>query len=355
VSDKRFLSREDLAALVSGWIAAGARVVAPVPCGEGGACDYRALTRFDETALSGALPRRSLKEFFLPPTESLFRYRQKGSDVLLEEAPSDPSRTVIVGAFPCDAAALPVLDKVMGWDYRDEPWFRRREATTILGVACAGQDGACFCPAVGGGPDAARGSDIFLTPVEGGCEAAVLTPKGEALVRENASRFSAARGGEAADKYRREARGRVAKNLTVDAGRIGRWLAANFESDFWRGIALRCHGCGACAAVCPTCHCFDIVDEPDGLLEGARRRNWDTCQSSRFTVHASGHNPRAEQNARFRQRLEHKFSIYPERFGEILCTGCGRCARACPAGMDLPELLGKLESLAGGPARGGKA
>ena len=35
----------------------------------------------------------------------------------------------------------------------------------------------------------------------------------------------------------------------------------------------------------------------------------------------------------------HKFSIYPARFGEILCTGCGRCSRACPGGMDLPEIL----------------
>ncbi|MBK9968973.1 MAG: hypothetical protein IPP07_30750 [Holophagales bacterium] len=29
------------------------------------------------------------------------------------------------------------LDKVMGWDYRDELWFGRREATTIvIGIAC---------------------------------------------------------------------------------------------------------------------------------------------------------------------------------------------------------------------------
>ena len=26
----------------------------------------------------------------------------------------------------------------------------------------------------------------------------------------------------------------------------------------------------------------------------------------------------------------HKFSIYPARFGELLCTGCGRCSRALP-------------------------
>jgi ferredoxin len=111
-------------------------------------------------------------------------------------------------------------------------------------------------------------------------------------------------------------------------------------------MALRCHGCGACASVCPTCHCFDIVDEHDSSEAGVRRRNWDSCQTAKFTLHASGHNPRASQSERFRQRIQHKFSIYPKRFGEILCTGCGRCSRVCPGGMNLPEILGDLIALA---------
>jgi len=119
----------------------------------------------------------------------------------------------------------------------------------------------------------------------------------------------------------------------------------------WEQLALRCHGCGACAAVCPTCHCFDIVDEPEGVAHGTRRRNWDTCQTGRFTVHASGHNPRTSQTARIRQRVMHKFHIYPTKFGETLCSGCGRCARQCPAGMDLPEILALLTSLATTPTQ----
>lgn len=50
-----------------------------------------------------------------------------------------------------------------------------------------------------------------------------------------------------------------------------------------------------------------------------------------------GHNPRLRQWNRFRQRLYHKF--YPDKFGRNLCTGCGRCIEACPAGMDLIEIL----------------
>ncbi|MEK7754775.1 MAG: 4Fe-4S dicluster domain-containing protein, partial [Acidobacteriota bacterium] len=99
-----------------------------------------------------------------------------------------------------------------------------------------------------------------------------------------------------------------------------------------------CLGCGACAYTCPTCHCLDIADEgnPRG---GARVKNWDSCQFSLFTAHASGHNPRESQPQRQRQRMFHKFRIYPEKFGEILCTGCGNCARNCPAGLGVLSVL----------------
>ncbi|MBI5501631.1 MAG: 4Fe-4S dicluster domain-containing protein [Deltaproteobacteria bacterium] len=341
----RFLGRGDLEKLVAELLGAGTRVVAPVDAGKG-ETEYRVVGQFTDAKLGAALPRRSLKEFFLPPTEELFRWRRDGAGLELQEAPASFPATVILGAFPCDAAAVQTLDKVMGWDYRDDPWFGRREATTIVALACNGQDGSCFCTAVGLGPDAARGSDLLLTAVRDGYEVQVLTAKGAALVGRHAARFAEACDEDPARNVRREACTRVSSNLQATPEKIRGWLQANFEHPIWKGIALRCHGCGACAAVCPTCHCFDIVDEPEGLAEGARRRNWDTCQTPVFTLHASGHNPRADQNARIRQRLNHKFRIYQERFGELLCTGCGRCARACPGGMDLPELLGALEKLA---------
>ena len=38
------------------------------------------------------------------------------------------------------------------------------------------------------------------------------------------------------------------------------------------------------------------------------------------------------QAQRQRQRIYHKFHIYPEKFGAVLCTGCGNCTRNCPVG-----------------------
>jgi ferredoxin len=343
------ITAEELGALVADLVSAGTRVIAPARAADG-KVDYRAITRFEEAAIGAELPRRSLKEFFLPPTEPLFSWHQGKGDVTVKPVAVSFPPHVVLGARPCDAAAVEILDRVMGWDYRDELWFGRREATTIVSVACPGVDGSCFCTATGGGPDSKRGSDLMMVPVDGGYLVEAVTPKGQAFVGAHAARFvDAADAGTtaAAEAFRTGVRSRVAEHLTLSLPALRRWLEGSFDHELWRAIVLRCHGCGACASVCPTCHCFDIVDEPEGVRAGTRRRNWDTCQTARFTVHASGHNPRADQNARFRQRVLHKFSIYPGRFGEVLCTGCGRCARACPGGMDLPEVLKTITALVG--------
>ena len=335
---ERFLSSENLGRLVTTLVEGGTRVFGPSSMN--GRREYRAIARAEQLELAGPLPATPLKALFLPPSEALFTWRQRHNEVELTAVPTTFTPAVVIGARPCDVAGVEVLDKVMGWDYRDELWFGRRDATTIVALACETKGHDCFCERVGLGPESPKGSDILLETVPGGYRAVVLTTKGDALVEKAGTLFTAV---EASQAKPAEIQSDAAARLEATR----QWLAGHFEDPVWTGIALRCHGCGACASVCPTCHCFDIVDEPDGLLGGTRRRNWDACQSSKFTVHASGHNPRGDQNVRFRQRVLHKFSIYPERFGETLCTGCGRCAQACAAGQNLPDILDQIERAAG--------
>jgi sulfhydrogenase subunit beta (sulfur reductase) len=363
---ERFLSSEDLAGLVEDLLAAGIEVIAPAVTGTcespaalaSAAClrpgagpdliQYSVVNGPETLALGRGMPSLSLKGHFLPQTEALFCWRQHGAEVDVTPAPVDFAPRVVLGAEPCDAAALAVLDGVMNWEDGDELWNGRRAASTILTLTCPGEDDSCFCMAVGAEPDGARGADGLLTPVDGGYLVAATTGKGRALFEAYPQRFAelpanadALRTQGAA--FRTAAREKVAANLQIDAESIRDWVDAHFDDPLLTALGVRCNGCGACSSVCPTCHCFDIVDEIDGVGRGTRRRCWDTCQTGRFTAHASGHNPREDQNARFRQRINHKFAIYPLRFGEVLCTGCGRCTRVCHAGQDLVEILASID------------
>ena len=368
VRDELFLSHAGLAALVDGLLAAGTEVVAPVVVGAcdtpaamaSAAClrpgvaaeqvDYAVLDGYRRLALGEAMPNLSLKSFFLPQNEALLCWRQHGGTVDVQAAPAEHAPRLVLGAKPCDAAALEVVDKVMNWGCADELWNGRRAATTIFALACPVEDDSCFCTAVGAAPDGTRGTDGLLTPVEGGYLVSVTTDKGRAFLDAHADSFAALDGiadaqnlRAQAETFRAEAHARVAANLTIDPTSVREWIETHYDDPLLTALGVRCNGCGACSSVCPTCHCFDIVDEPEGVGGGTRRRCWDTCQTGKFTAHASGHNPREDQNVRFRQRINHKFAIYPLRFGEVLCTGCGRCTRACHAGQDLVEILAAID------------
>ncbi|HOC23304.1 MAG TPA: 4Fe-4S dicluster domain-containing protein, partial [Anaerolineaceae bacterium] len=111
-----------------------------------------------------------------------------------------------------------------------------------------------------------------------------------------------------------------------------------FDSSLWGEFAQSCLGCGICTFLCPTCFCFDIVDEAQ---RDERVRNWDTCMFRVYSLEASGHNPRPTRAERTRQRLMHKFSYWLEHADQFGCTGCGRCVRYCPVGLDIRAMIRK--------------
>ena len=204
---------------------------------------------------------------------------------------------------------------------------RRRQATTIVTLACRSHDDHCFCTSVGLAPDSPRGADAMLLDLgDGTFEVRCFTAKGEALWNGQTK---------TANKVYQAPAG---PEKVIDLDAIHALLANHFDSPDWQLLGLRCLGCGTCAFSCPTCHCFDIVDEGH-VREGVRVRNWDTCQFGLYTQHASGHNPRSVQPQRQRNRIYHKFKNYRDRFGDWLCTGCGNCTRHCPVSLGVRPVL----------------
>jgi len=321
------ISKSDLRALLEEWIAQGKRAAGPARIKPDRVL-YSTLKSAEDLLLEGFIhPSNSIKEFVFPRHEILYGYKFKGKGVILEEMDLQVPEQLILAARPCDAAALPILDPVFNWDFKDEFYNRRRQATTVVTLACGKYDDYCFCTSVGLGPAAEKGSDAILIPLGNDrFEVRTLTNRGKALFQGKTQ--TTAETGTASE----------GPSVKFSPGTVAEFLSTHFEDPLWQEQTLRCLGCGACAFTCPTCHCFDIVDEGNAA-GGVRVKNWDACQFPLFTLHASGHNPRTSQPHRQRQRILHKFLIYPEKFEEVLCTGCGNCTRNCPASLGVLSVV----------------
>ena len=301
---------------------------------------FAPVTSADEVLLqSGLKPvNLSLKEYFFPKTEPIFYYKKTHEGVELIDVPETEKKTVIFGAKPCDAASIPVLSKVFNWDYKDNFFNKRVESTVMIGLKCTYADEECFCTSVGLDQSAHQGSDVFMTELKGGDYLVeFVTEKGEKFFQPFMKMLK-----EVSGTAPEATEGKIPQKQ-FEAGKVKEWLDKNFDSAYWNELGELCLGCAQCAFVCPTCHCFDIVDEDVDYSTGRRVKNWDACQFCLFTKHASGHNPRDNQQNRYRQRINHKFKYYPDRFDSILCTGCGRCSRGCGVSKSISEVLSEIE------------
>jgi len=321
---------------------AGFEVIAPIET-DPGVVELSAVNSSEAVVLDYVNVRLPLKRLFFPITEVLLGFEnQPDGDVDVKSEPvAENGEVVVIGARPCDVAALEALDRVFHWDYDDVRYSARRERTTLITFACTRPNEQCFCTSVGGSPHNTAQSDVLVfLEDDGRALMQVCSKKGAQFIERLSDVVKSAPAG-----IKPPSPPEVKAKFNPEKIKI--WLDENFENDFWTDISLKCLGCGACSFLCPTCHCFDIVDEAN-WHSGQRRRNWDCCSHPIFTKHASGHNPRPDQASRCRQRLMHKFKYFPERFEQIACVGCGRCIRSCCVGQNLVGILTDIETIANG-------
>ncbi|RJP28383.1 MAG: (4Fe-4S)-binding protein [Actinobacteria bacterium] len=278
------------------------------------------------------------KKFAFPQTETLFRFI-KGSPELTEANVEEEGTTVIFGLRPCDARAMAIVDKLFAWDYDDPYYLKRRELTTLVGMACIEPPSVnCFCTSLGGSPFGTEGLDILLTDMGDYYLVQAFTDKGKKLEKTLSSQLEDGSAGD--EKKAKEmalaSEGKIRRSIDTDG--VPEKLPDLWDNELWQKVSAACLGCGICTFLCPTCHCFDIQDEVEEG-EGRRCRMWDSCMFSEYTVHASGHNPRPTRKERTRNRVNHKYSYYPGRFDVIACVGCGRCINLCPVNIDILDIL----------------
>jgi len=315
------------------------RVVAPVD--DDGIVLFREIGSGAEAQLDYGNSRQSPKELFFPQAEVLFSYQLVNGEWVLQEPPPDPKKTVLFGVHPCDAKAFLLLDKIfIEGEYKDSNYLRRRENTTILAMACKHPRNTCFCTSVGGSPFSKEGADALFVDIGEAYVIEILTQKGEELFKDRTLVEADEKSLKLAEEAKEQAEARI--TLEVKGKDVAELeLSKMFDSDFWDRVHETCLGCGICTFLCPTCSCFDVVDEKTGS-GGERIRIWDTCQFPLYTKEASGFNPRPTGKERTRQRILHKFKYSPETYGESSCVGCGRCIVNCPVNLDIRKIVNSL-------------
>jgi ferredoxin len=386
----KFLKESDLPAFLE-HLSGEAAVVAPAKVD--GMVRFLPWSPGTEVELEALLARQSAKEFIFPQWETFLKFRylmvcdakrpgttedakmelrlseegEGGGEVVAVPAPAahellmvgaeqQAVSQVIFGLRPCDARGFVQMDRVFGGYggfYFDPYYHARRSVATLLVVSCHEPRSTCFCRGVGGGPADAEGADVLFTRVPEGFVAQAFSDKGAAVLQypgfEEVSEPQVA----AAEQSKARAEEMVSVPFELESLREG--LRANFESADWQELSRRCISCGTCTYVCPNCYCFNVTDEVVET-QGERLRSWDNCFNPSYTLEASGHNPRDAKPSRFRNRFNHKFWYYPEKYDSLLCSGCGRCITYCPTRIDIREVLsvmGGNETRAAGQAAGG--
>jgi ferredoxin len=290
-------------------------------------------------------PFEPLKNFFFYASERVVDGYRKSEQ--LGEAEDKPF--CILGVKNCDLDGLDISDYVFKeGDFKEPFYIRNRQRNLIIAADCSKAIETCFCHALGNQHYPEKNNDISLSELGDGYIVKVSSEKGEELLNRHAGLFVSAERKhlEERDRIRRHAGEEVDRNIKKNE--IPRYteykdiIKDNIDSEIWQREADACVECGSCNVVCPTCHCFYLLDAKKDGNEEMRYKVWDSCMYKRFAVVAGGANPRTHLRERLRNRFEKKFDFFPEVCDYYACTGCGRCFSGCPAKIDIRKILKDL-------------
>ncbi|MBI5700846.1 4Fe-4S dicluster domain-containing protein [Candidatus Saganbacteria bacterium] len=282
------------------------------------------------------------KKYFMPQRETLLEYNlTEGQNM---NAVVEYEKMAIFGVHTCDLAGIQAMNMVFSEKPADINYLIRKNKITIIGLECIEYcDQNASCTLVHNHlPNG--GYDMFFTDIGDSFFVHVATQAGEEIIEKTKVFYDADAPHMRLLEQVRERKKKIFHDeVPIEYHELPELFQKSFDSKVWDNLDSRCIACGNCTAVCPTCYCFDVKEEPDlSLVQGKRYRIWDSCQSEPFAKVSGGESFRKMQGARQRHRYFRKFKYQFDKYSRPHCTGCGRCTRACMAKINLKETLNAL-------------
>ena len=281
----------------------------------------------------------SPKKFFFPQEEVILEYTLEGK----VNAKIDYKKTVLFGVRPCDITGIQILDEAFSESNGDPNYLTKRENSIVIGIDCNSVcDENAFCYKVASqNPEA--GFDIMLHDLGNNYAMTIATRKGETFAEKY---FTTSRvNDEALHTFRlkKERAFEEAGGPFEELENLPEIFSENQYHPIWDSEAERCLSCGSCIMVCPTCYCFDVIDELALSMKiGDRLRRWDACMLRSFAEVSGGENFREEVKNRVKHRINRKFNFLMLKHGRSVCVGCGRCVRSCLADISPVTIVDAL-------------
>lgn len=271
------------------------------------------------------------KHFLIPNKEVLLKWYRNGGRIVFDKQEVSEKLAFFL-IKPCDANAIILLDATMKDTPMDPYYSARRENSIVIILDCKDADEYCFCESMNTRIPWENSGDLWLVPIgDNDFAAKPLSDKGLKLVKELGLLPTTK------PDIRTGMTKKRLPELDVDE------LYKLYDSNKWMELSEKCLLCGGCMAACPTCTCFDIIDElsPEGN-SGHRLRVWDSCIFRSFTIVAGGRIVRKDPIDRFKHRYYHKFQYFVKRWNVYGCTGCGKCAQQCPMHIHPVDILSEV-------------
>jgi len=285
----------------------------------------------------------SWKQFLFPSSVELFTLHKNGKGWKNTTQPTETPSYAFIGVRACELAAIQIQDNIfMRSDFTDPTYRARRQRVFILSVNCTHPAGSCFCTSMGTGPRTKEMFDLSLTELD---DVFVLTI-GSQIARRMMTGipFEDASGYILTNVEHKLNNAEQQMRRKLDTSDLPELIIEHLDHPYWNEIGKRCLSCGNCTQVCPTCFCWDTMDEMS--LDGnttKRTRVWDSCFNPGYS-HQAGGNTRPTIYSRYRQWLSHKLGTWKQQYGTLGCIGCGRCITWCPAEIDITEEIAALRN-----------